>query len=169
MIDLTQTENENSKKPFIPRNTEVGLLITGMRLMLSKKDSTPMLELIVEIMSPEFIKIGDKTYPITGISFRKYIMITEDNIETLRMLHTVLKLPLAIDPDAQPGNKGYIDPSGYIGKGIRGAISSKDDTEKNESTGEPLKDDNGQPVKTRNYNLDRILGARSDLDRHLVY
>lgn len=120
------------------------------------KKGNEMLTFQYEIASPESVTEGEgKVRKIAGLQLTDWIVLADTGLPRLKGLHKALKLPMEVDLET-PNTKQY------IGKAVRVQLRTETQAAKNEVSGEPLLDDDGNPIIDNNYRIARFLGANEE-------
>ena len=162
-----QPEQLNSKVKLPQRNYVVRC--KKVEFTFSRKSNNPMFVLSWEICKPETITINGRVYSIAGVDLRpQYLTLTKEAVGRLFTLQRTFGMDEGVDLDnpLEVGNK-------FVGK-VANAVCGSDEyirradlTDEEIAAGkrpedaEPLKYEDGSPVKGYTRELVQILEASS--------
>lgn len=150
-IDLSKESGSQSKPPI---NGVVSLRIIACEKKTSAAKN-PMLAFRWEFVTP-VVKVNGEDVSIAGLQAFDNIVFSPNNqrfsLSRLKALNKIAKMPEVLDID----NPVELKP--YIGKALRCQVVTKAEVLK-DGEGEPVLDDDGNPITDNNYKILKFIGA----------
>lgn len=123
------------------------------------RKNNDMLVFEYEIVSPTAVKqqdVNDSTKErevnIAGLKLTDWIVFNDFGLAKFKSLHKAMKLPMTL-------NKVTPNTKQYVGRAVRITLTTEPMVTKDENTGEPMLDDENNPITMNNYRIQRFNGA----------
>jgi len=145
-------------RPFI-KSGEYAIRCISVEKGKSRKGND-MLTMQYEICAPETVKVtNDKgeevDTKIVGLQLTDWAVINDLGMPKIKSLHKVMGLPMSF-------NKSNPDLKQYLGKAVYVTLATDPIVSKDENTGEPILDENNQPITINTYKIKRFNRADSE-------
>lgn len=158
VIDVSDASTEQGR-PFL-KSGSYSIRVT----VVEKKQSKAKNDMLVyqyEICAPDSVTNDEgKAVKITGLSLTDFVVFTpeaEGSRKKLKALCEFHGLPTKIDIENPVELKKM-----FVGKAYRVQLATEGGVATDENTGQPILDNNGQPITTNQYRIRRVLGADTE-------